>query len=109
MYRTSPPREKNRLSIEKVSFRLSTSINIVSKEKGFVGRAEKAFVRAVTLEPNFRDAHFNLAVLYFTKDLPDAKKAGLHYFKSIELGGERSAEIENFLKQAEAASALGAR
>jgi len=81
-------------------------LGVISSQKGLVNRAEEAFTRAVSIDPDYGDAHFNLAVLYFTRDQPDAKKTERHYLKALELKIPRSAEIESYLKQAEAAGVI---
>jgi Tfp pilus assembly protein PilF len=83
---------------------------VISSQKGWVARAERAFTNAVSIDPKFGDAHFNLAVLYATRDQPDAKSADKHYFEALRLGVPRDATIEEFLKEAETAGAtLGSR
>jgi len=85
-------------------------VGVISTRKGWVTRAERAFTNAVSIDPEYGDAHFNLAVLYATKDQPDAAEAGKHYFRALHLGIPRDATIESFLKEAEeAGSAVGMR
>lgn len=78
-------------------------VGVISTRKGWVARAERAFVNAVSIDPNYGDAHFNLAVLHATKEQPDAKEAGKHYFRALHLGVPRDATIEEFLEEAAAA------
>jgi len=86
------------------------TVGVISSQKGWVARAERAFTNAVSIDPKFGDAHFNLAVLYATRDQPDAKSADKHYFEALRLGVPRDATIEEFLKEAETAGAtLGSR
>lgn len=86
------------------------SVGVISTHKGWVSRAERAFTNAVSIDPKYGDAHFNLAVLHATKDNPDPKAAEKHYFEALHLGVPRDAEIEEFLKEAEAGlSAIGMR
>ncbi len=80
-------------------------VGVISTRKGWVTRAERAFTNAVSIDPEYGDAHFNLAVLYATKEQPDANEAGKHYFRALHLGIPRDATIESFLKEAEAAGA----
>ena len=84
-------------------------IGVIACQNGWVTRAERAFKRAVSLEPRFGDAHFNLAVLFSSQDRPDARQAGEHYFKALDLGIPRDASIENFLKKAASSIELGLR
>ncbi|MCB1205184.1 MAG: tetratricopeptide repeat protein [Verrucomicrobiae bacterium] len=78
-------------------------VGVISTRKGWVARAERAFTNAVSIDPEYGDAHFNLAVLYATKDQPDPAEAGKHYFRALHLGVPRDATIEGFLKDAEEA------
>lgn len=78
-------------------------VGVISTRKGWIARAERAFVNAVSIDPNYGDAHFNLAVLHTTKEQPDAKEAGKHYFRALHLGVPRDATIESFLEDAAAA------
>jgi tetratricopeptide (TPR) repeat protein len=80
-------------------------VGVISTRKGWVTRAERAFTNAVSIDPEYGDAHFNLAVLYATKEQPDPNEAGKHYFRALHLGIPRDATIESFLKEAEAAGA----
>ena len=77
-------------------------VGVISTRKGWVSRAERAFTNAVSIDPEYGDAHFNLAVLHATKDQPDPKAAEEHYFKALHLGVPRDAAIEGFLKDFEA-------
>ncbi len=76
-------------------------VGVISTRKGWVSRAERAFTNAVSIEPAYGDAHFNLAVLHATKEQPDPKEAGKHYFRALHLGVPRDATIEGFLQEAE--------
>lgn len=85
-------------------------VGVISTRKGWVGRAERAFTNAVSIDPEYGDAHFNLALLHATKDQPNPQEAGKHYFRALHLGVPRDATIEGFLKEAEAAgTAVGMR
>jgi tetratricopeptide (TPR) repeat protein len=77
-------------------------VGVISTRKGWVSRAERAFTNAVSIDPEYGDAHFNLAVLHATKDQPNPKAAEEHYFKALHLGVPRDAAIEGFLKEFEA-------
>ena len=86
------------------------TVGVISSQKGWVDRAERAFTNAVSIDPKFGDAHFNLAVLYATREEPDAKSADKHYMEAVRLGIPRDETIEQFLEQAEAAGVtLGTR
>ena len=78
-------------------------VGVISTRKGWVGRAERAFVNAVSIDPEYGDAHFNLAVLHATKDQPNPQEAEKHYFRALHLGVPRDSSIEGFLKEYEEA------
>jgi tetratricopeptide (TPR) repeat protein len=80
-------------------------VGVISSQKGFVNRAEGAFSEAVKLDPDFGDAHFNLAVLFATREKPDANKAAEHYNRAVLLGVPRDNAIEGYLNAAKAATA----
>ena len=85
-------------------------VGVISTRKGWVSRAELAFTNAVSIDPEYGDAHFNLAVLHATKEQPDPKAAEEHYFKALHLGVPRDSAIEGFLKEFEASGGrLGMR
>ena len=74
-------------------------VGVIASQKGWVDRAEDSFNEAVKIDPDFGDAHFNLAVLFATRDDANALKTKEHYFKALHLGIPRDASIETFLKQ----------
>lgn len=76
-------------------------VGVISTRKGWVERAKRAFINAVSIDPEYGDAHFNLAVLYATKDQPEPKEAEKHYFRALHLGVPRDSSIEDFLKEYE--------
>ncbi|MDF1826528.1 MAG: tetratricopeptide repeat protein [Verrucomicrobiales bacterium] len=91
------------LTFDPQNAKAHNTVGVISTQKGWVARAEKAFTSAVSINPEYGDAHFNLAVLYVTRDEPNPKAAEKHYFEALHLGVPRDASIENFLKEAEAA------
>lgn len=78
-------------------------VGVISSRKGWVERAEKAFANAVSIDPKYGDAHFNLAVLHATKNEPNPQESEKHYFRALHLGVPRDASIEGFLKEFEEA------
>ncbi|MDF1656584.1 MAG: tetratricopeptide repeat protein [Verrucomicrobiales bacterium] len=91
------------LTFDPQNAKAHNTLGVISTRKGWVARAEKAFTSAVSINPKYGDAHFNLAVLYVTRDEPNAKAAEKHYFEALHLGVPRDAAIEDFLSAAEAA------
>lgn len=84
--------------------RAHNCVGVISSQKGFVNRAEGAFTEAVKLDPDFGDAHFNLAVLYATREKPDPNRAAEHYNRAVLLGVPRDTAIESYLNAAKAAT-----
>jgi len=72
-------------------------LGMTLSEKGMRGPAETALRRAIQLNSNFADAHFNLALVYILQDPPMRELARWHYQKSLGLGHERSPELEQLL------------
>lgn len=72
-------------------------VGVICSQKDLPKRAEESFTQATTLDPEFADPHFNLAVLYATGESPDVKKVRTHYSKALDLGAERDSAIETFL------------
>ncbi|MEM1441639.1 MAG: tetratricopeptide repeat protein [Verrucomicrobiota bacterium] len=91
------------LSYDPQNAKAHNTVGVISTRKGWVARAEKAFTSAVSINPKYGDAHFNLAVLYVTRENPNPKAAEKHYYEALHLGVPRDAAIEGFLKEAVAA------
>ncbi|MGH8047399.1 MAG: tetratricopeptide repeat protein [Chthoniobacterales bacterium] len=72
-------------------------LGIVLGRKGWLDGAEAELRRAVEIDPSYRDAHYNLAVVYLQRKPPSVELARRHYYKSIELGGQQDKEIEKKL------------
>lgn len=85
--------------------RAHNCVGVISSQKGYVHRAESAFSEAVKVDPEFGDAHYNLAVLYATMDKPDPVRADEHYQKAMDLGVPRDTSIEHYLEAARMSSA----
>jgi Flp pilus assembly protein TadD len=78
-------------------------LGAVLGRKGWLDGAEAELRRAVEIDPIYRDAHYNLSVVYLQRKPPAVELARRHYFKSIELGGQADKEIEKKLSDAQAA------
>lgn len=67
--------------------------------KGNLKPAETAFRKAITLKPNWGEAHYQLAVIYVTSNPPFIELAKWHYQKAITGGMPRNFELEKRLEK----------
>jgi tetratricopeptide (TPR) repeat protein len=72
-------------------------LGITLSEKGLRGPAETALRKAVELNPNYGNAHANLAFIYITRKPPLLDLAKWHYEKAIAVGHPRNPAIEKLL------------
>jgi len=61
-------------------------LGVASSQLGQFGKAEQSLRRAITVDPKYAEAHFNLAVIYATAKPPSIALAKRHYEKALELG-----------------------
>jgi tetratricopeptide (TPR) repeat protein len=66
----------------------------VLEEKGLRSAAEAAFRKTLEVDPNYADAHFNLAFVYATEKPPSLALARWHYQRALDLGHEKSLDLE---------------
>lgn len=67
-------------------------------QKGLREPAETALRKALQIEPDFPDAHHNLALVYATDHPPSIELAKWHYKKARENGYPQDADLEKLLK-----------
>jgi tetratricopeptide (TPR) repeat protein len=67
-------------------------------QKGWQEVAEKEFTKAIELNDNFADAHFNLALIYATEKPPSLEMARRHYKRALELGIQPNPQLEKLLR-----------
>jgi tetratricopeptide (TPR) repeat protein len=79
-------------------------LGVVVGRKGWIDGAQVELRRAVEIDPNYSDAHYNLAAFYLEGRPPSIELARRHYFRAIELGAEPDPEIEKTLRAAVAPS-----
>lgn len=72
---------------------------VVIRDYGWGRAAETELMRAIALDPEYADAHFNLALLYLERNPPAIELARRHYFSAIDLGAQRDEKIEKRLKK----------
>ncbi len=75
---------------------------VVVRDYGWGSAAETELMRAIALDPDYADAHFNLALLYLERNPPAIELARRHYFFAIDLGAQRDEKIEKRLKRIDA-------
>ncbi len=80
-------------------------LGVTLSQRGQRKPAEAALRRAVALDPNYGEAHANLAAVYALQQPPYLELARWHYDKALALGGRPNAEIEKRLATAGAATA----
>jgi len=57
-------------------------------------KAQEAARKAIELEPDYAEAHYNLAVFYLERNPPAVELARRHYYKSVDLGGAPDPDLE---------------
>jgi Flp pilus assembly protein TadD len=67
-------------------------------QKGLREPAETALRKALQIEPDYPDAHHNLALVYATDRPPSVELAKWHYKKARDFGYPQDAELEKLLK-----------
>jgi tetratricopeptide (TPR) repeat protein len=66
--------------------------------KGMREPAETALRNALEIDPNYADAHQNLALVYATDNPPSVELAKWHYKKAIDNGYPQDPQLEKLLK-----------
>jgi Tfp pilus assembly protein PilF len=66
--------------------------------RGSGGPVRHFLETAISVDPKYADAHFNLAVVLATNDPPDKESAGKYYQQARELGAERDESLEQLIK-----------
>ena len=82
---------------DKANARAHNYLGVVLGRKGWLDGAEAELRKAVEIDANYRDAHYNLAVIYLQRKPPAVELARRHYFRSIELGGKADPLLEKSL------------
>ncbi|GAA5136120.1 hypothetical protein GCM10023213_10590 [Prosthecobacter algae] len=73
-------------------------LGIISTKLNLLDRAEREFKTALAIDPNYGEAHFNLAVLYATWDPPQWDKAKTEYGEALKKGVAPDEALEKLLK-----------
>lgn len=75
-------------------------LGVASSQLGKFGKAEQSLRRAITVRPDYAEAHFNLAVIYATAKPPSLALAKRHYEKALELGAGPDKRLSAMLQNA---------
>ena len=86
------------LAINPKSATAHNYLGITASQKGWQEAAEKEMLDAIAANPDYADAHFNLAVVYATNQPPSKEQAKLHYVKATSLGAEPDPSLEKLLR-----------
>ncbi len=73
-------------------------LGVASSQLGQFGKAEQSLRRAITVNPGYAEAHFNLAVIYATAKPPSIALAKRHYEKALELGAASDTRLASMLQ-----------
>jgi len=85
---------------DKTDPRVHLYLAVMARDYGWQSAAEIELQRAIILDPQYTDAHYNLAMLYLERDPPSFELARRHYYFALDLGGKPDREIEKLLRDA---------
>ena len=74
-------------------------LGITSSQKGWPEAGLEELQKAVALNPNYADAHFNIAVIYATNQPPSKDRARESYKTAISLGASPDPNLEKLIDQ----------
>lgn len=75
-------------------------LGVTLSQKGLRKPAETAFRKAIQVDPNYAEAHYNLAVVYARQQPVLPALARFHYEKAVAGGQPRNAELEQIIDEA---------
>ncbi|HEX4119045.1 MAG TPA: tetratricopeptide repeat protein [Verrucomicrobiae bacterium] len=73
-------------------------LGCVLADKGQRAAAETALRKALELDPDYSDAHYNLAFVYATEKPPSPELARWHYKRALDLGHPKNPALEKLLE-----------
>jgi len=73
---------------------------VMLAKRGWYDAAEDELRTVIELAPDFAEAHFNLALIYFRRNPPAVELARRHYQRALELGAARDPDFEAKLNAA---------
>ena len=68
-------------------------LGVTVGKKGWYSGAEDEMRKAIALEPEYAEAHFNLAVFYLQRSPPAVELARRHYQRALDLGAAPDADV----------------
>ena len=68
-------------------------LGVTIGRKGWYSGAEDEMRKAIELQPDYAEAHFNLALFYLQRQPPAIELARRHYQKALDLGAAPDAEV----------------
>jgi Flp pilus assembly protein TadD len=71
----------------------------VIKALGWTTAAESELQKALDLDNNYAEGHFNLALIYLERKPPAIEMARRHYLRALELGTPKDELVEKQLKE----------
>ena len=77
--------------------RVHNQLAVVLQAMTWYDGAEKSLLQAIALDPDYRDAHYNLALIYLDRESPSPERARKHYEKALQLGTSPDANLEKRL------------
>ncbi len=77
--------------------RILNFLGVALAQKGLRVQAETAFRQAIQIDPEYGDAHKNLAIVYLSAHPPAVELARWHYEKALAAGVPPNAELEKML------------
>jgi Flp pilus assembly protein TadD len=72
-------------------------LGVTLGQKQWYSGAEEEMRKAVQLDPEYAEAHFNLAVFYLQRNPPAVELARRHYQRALDLGAAPDPEVERSL------------
>lgn len=79
--------------------RAQNYLGIAAGHKGWNEISEASLRRAIELDHNYADAHFNLAAYYLRHTPPAIELARRHYQRALDLGAAHDPEVDKLMDQ----------
>ena len=96
--RELPDLFKEALALNPKSATAHNYLGITASQKGWQEAAEKEMLESIAANPDYAEAHFNLAVIYATSDPPAKELARRHYARATSLGADPDPALEKLLR-----------